>query len=229
MMRGHGPTLPSGAVVVEWRPTADGEAEAAGLLSISEQRRLSSYRVQADRDRFAVGAGLVRALAASQLGRAPHEVEIDRTCTHCGAAHGPPRVIGTDLRVSVSHAGRWVAVAATLGKAVGLDIEVADALTDRYEELAAIVLAADERCAPDRLTIRWTQKEAVLKATGQGLLLALTGLVIDDGPSGARVTRFDDPRWSACSWSLVELDAPTGVVATLAVIAKAPLEVHQRR
>lgn len=222
-------SLARDVVQVWWWPTAEVRKIARGVLSGAEQKRTSFYRFQADQDRFATGAALVRHLAAAHLNVDPAAVDVDRTCGQCGAQHGPPRIRATNLRVSVSHSGAWVAVAGTQGEAVGVDIEVADRLAGQYEDLAPLLLAEDETCAPDRLVHRWTQKEAVLKASGHGLRMGLTRLAIDDGPAGPRVIRFDDAYRRLHRWSLTELDAPLGIVATLAVLADVPPIVQQRR
>ena len=80
---------------------------------------------------------------------------------------------------SVSHSGRWVAMAVSAGssRALGLDIEVTGNLPD-VDALASTVLSRTELATYGSLTVdarqawihrMWTRKEAALKAYGDGL------------------------------------------------------------
>jgi 4'-phosphopantetheinyl transferase len=140
------------------------------LLDDSEQARAQRYRLAADRDRFQLGSVLLRVAAARQLGVPPADVSVDRTCGRCGAQHGRPLLPGTGLHASVSHSADVVAVALTSCGPVGVDVEAV-----RPIDFAAI---AESVCTPaERINVRaeadfftiWTRKEAVLKATGEGL------------------------------------------------------------
>jgi 4'-phosphopantetheinyl transferase len=88
------------------------------------------------------------------------------------------------VRVSVSHSGDWVLVAACRDGPVGVDVELVDARLD-VALLAPRALTPDEReilaTMPDEARragfVRyWCRKESVLKSTGDGLRSELTGL-----------------------------------------------------
>lgn len=139
------------------------------------------------------GIALVRVLLAGRLGVPASEVPIRRFCARCGASdHGKPYLDGTTLRAtgheppaplhfSVSHAGGRVLVA--LGPVpVGVDLaRVADVTPDA----AGAILAPGERASGAKeLAIMWARKEAVLKATGDGLAI---------DPTRVRVSPPDAP------------------------------------
>ena len=148
-------------------------ARAATGLSDAERKRAATYRHDGDRARFEVGALLVRTVVGRICGVPGRAVTVDRTCDWCGRAHGRPRVPGSGLHLSVSHSGDIVVVAVSVDGPVGVDVEQ---VTGRgfFDHVALIsrVFDASERAhitnAGEFLT-SWTRKEAVLKATGNGL------------------------------------------------------------
>ena len=96
-------------------------------------------------------------------------------------AHGKPRLVepASRLHFNLSHSGNWVALAISNDGEVGVDIE---AYNDEpiAPELVAEVLTAPEQQAFNRLPpdqqpslfyALWTAKEALMKATGQGINL----------------------------------------------------------
>jgi 4'-phosphopantetheinyl transferase len=152
------------------------------LLSPSERARRERHVRAEDRDRFALGAALLRALVGASTGLAPAAVAVERTCPRCGQPHGRPRLPGCDLHASVTHSGRVAAAAITAAGPVGIDVELIaggdpGALAgDDPGPLAEAIRAPGEAPArsPREFHIVWTRKEAVLKATGVGLELAMT-------------------------------------------------------
>lgn len=101
-------------------------ALAAGFgpaTSAGERARAGRFRRPEDGMRSLLAAGLLRQVVADETGRAPGEVEVDRTCDRCGAQHGRPRAPGSGLELSVSHAGDWVLVASSRAGRVGVDLE----------------------------------------------------------------------------------------------------------
>jgi 4'-phosphopantetheinyl transferase len=193
----------------ESRPADDGASEVRGcelywasvsalsathdrLLSPIEHQRRRSLRQSEDRARFALATILLRLAAGAWLGQPPERVAIDRTCDRCLQPHGRPRLPGTGLHASISHAGEYAAVALSDVAPVGVDIERIGRVA--YAPLIDVVCTAAERLHvmgdADFYTY-WTRKESVLKATGIGLSLPMTKVVVTPPTDAARVVMYD--------------------------------------
>lgn len=216
-----------GEVWVWWVRARAGPADAlrpAAFMNEEELGRYAAIRRLGARTGFAFGCALLRVAAAHHLGAAPGEIVIERRCSSCDRPHGKPRISGTDLEVSLSHTSRYVVCAVTRHHPVGIDVEDGAALIDD-DLLAENILAPPElsayRLLPAgrrraALLTWWTRKEAVLKATGDGLRVPMRRLETS-GP-------FEAPR--LISWTrrppdgvtLFTLDGGEGAAAALAVI-----------
>lgn len=190
--------------------------DAAADLDGHERARLAALVRPDDARRFLLGALVVRSVAAARLDVRPGEVVVDRTCPTCERHHGRPRVEGLPT-LSVSHAGDLVAVAVGPGR-VGVDVERLDPRTP-VDDLAAQVLtpqeAADlagleEHERRRRFLVLWTEREAALKATGDGLRTEPRSVRVGGDPRTADVPGHPRLR-------LHHLDAPApGHLAALA-------------
>jgi 4'-phosphopantetheinyl transferase len=137
------------------------------VISSSELTRANRLSRHADRQRFLLGTVLMRVVAAEALGCAPRSVVLDRQCERCGRHHGRPRIAGSCLQLSLSHAGKLAAVACTMEARVGIDIEVVRGLG--YRELVGRVCNETEAefvTSAGDFGAYWTRKEAVQKAVG---------------------------------------------------------------
>ncbi|WP_344838250.1 4'-phosphopantetheinyl transferase family protein [Actinocorallia longicatena] len=112
-------------------------------------------------------------LVAERAGLSPGEIALDRTCEDCGRPHGRPRYPG--VHISVTHSGALAGVAVA-DVPIGIDVEQRDR---PLTEVASHLVAPGERY--DDLHILWTRKEALLKATGDGLRVPMTDLLVS-GP-----------------------------------------------
>ena len=149
-----------------------------------ERGRLAAYLREADKARFLLGVTLVRRVLAQRFSLPAARVVLDRTCPACGKPHGKVRAAGVEL--SVTHSGDLVGIAVA-ERPVGLDVEKVDlgvdvdavarvALTDaEMRELSGYDGVAKARA----FTTYWTRKEAVVKATGEGLRGDLRAAVPD--------------------------------------------------
>jgi 4'-phosphopantetheinyl transferase len=217
------------AAQVWWARRGDAAPDLVALLDDAEQQRWQAYRREEDRQRFLVGCSLAKAAVASHEGGRPQGVVLDRTCTQCGKPHGKPVVKGSVLELSVSHSGDRVAVAITVGTPVGVDVEEAgkrgrspggedlDALT-RYV-MSDVELAALADRSPEAFLVAWTRKEAVTKATGDGLRVPFREVIVSAPGQPPRLIAWPYPE-SPESVSLFDLDAGPGYAAALAVIGR---------
>lgn len=231
--------LVSGICQVWWALLADVGPQHDALLAPEDLERRARLAGAADRHRLTAAAATTRVVLAALVGERPAALEIDRTCLRCGDQHGKPRLTGTsDLHFSVSHSGSVVAVAVSRNRPVGVDVERIWRL--RPVELDRVVLATlapEERLQVARqpadrrtlaLTTYWTRKEAVLKATGQGLTATLDELVVSPPTSSPRMLRWHGSSAQPGSMALHSLHAPPGFVASLAVVGGAPTRVAER-
>jgi len=147
-------------------------------------------------------------------------------------AHGK-RGAGGDLEHSVAHSGDLVVVAVARAP-VGVDIEQLDGRAHPLGRdgdprgLARLVLADAERSAlaavhlsgrARQFLVAWTRKEAVTKATGDGLRASFSDVVVAADAGPPRLVSWPYPQ-AAESVSLHDLEVHTGYVAALAVIGR---------
>ncbi|PWJ63277.1 4'-phosphopantetheinyl transferase [Rathayibacter iranicus NCPPB 2253 = VKM Ac-1602] len=159
------------------------------LLSVQELERSERFACEDDRARFQTGAALVRLMSSSVSGIPPAQLIVDRTCPDCGQPHGRPRLpMDLGLSLSVTHGGRWVAVACSRSL-VGVDVEPIDprilALETRIvsEREAGDLIGLTEPQKVRALTRAWARKEAATKSLGVGLRVPMPELeVLDSSP-----------------------------------------------
>ena len=203
-------------------PSADVE-QLAQMLSVEECARAARFGTDALRARWIVGRVSLRGILGAALGMAPADVPIAR------GRRGRPELGGFDseLDFNVSHTGSaaLIGLCRTEGRSlrIGVDVERVDREVGS-ERLARKFLTTAERAAiaaftPDERRRRflryWTCKEAMSKATGDGLLAPFRSLDVDleasprlvDGPAPYRPE----------AWSLVVAPVPDDHFATVAL------------
>jgi 4'-phosphopantetheinyl transferase len=157
------------------------------LLDPEERARAERFRHARDRERYITAHGLLRRLLGHYLAADPAAARIDL------GTYGKPFVAGTDLRFNLSDTKDAVVIALTRGSEIGADIETVDrvvdhrAVADHYftpEEVSWIGDAGTESTSKRRFLELWTRKEAVLKASGVGIMDDLRVLRVD-GPVNA--------------------------------------------
>lgn len=212
------------SLAIWWAPIAT--PAPTELLDPVEQGRWQRYRRSADRQRFALGVAITRTVLGTRLGLDPASIPLTRACATCAEAHGPPRLAGSGVELSVAHSGDVVAVA--FGPIpVGLDVERVDPTAGRHVGTATLALTPGElrdwqRLPPDRQAgafyATWARKEAVLKATGDGLMLPLSGLEVTRPTEPPAVRAWSErPALADRVW-LTDLDPWPGYAAALAAL-----------
>jgi len=197
------------------------------LLDQAERERRDRYAFEADRARFAVGAALLRLVAGRMLGVAPERVAVDRSCRTCGRPHGKPGLGEGNPHLSVSHSGSYVAVAACPEAPVGVDVEHAARRTD-YQALVKHVLSPEEApAAVDAASFLryWVRKEALIKATGDGLGAGLRKVMVSPPQEAPRLLSY--PGQPGLRAALHDLAGRPGHPAAVAVLTSCPLEVTE--
>lgn len=190
-------------------------------LSIDERGRATRYSSPLHRDRWVAARGILRRILARYLRTDPALIRFSY------GAHGKPAVEGGDgdgLCFTLSHAGGLALYAVTMGRRVGIDVEVPrhdldiEAIGARHFSAAeARALAAQSAGRRAEAFFRcWTRKEAYIKALGLGLTCPLGRFTVSLGPQPALLADADDPG-APGRWSLHALEPGSGYVAALAV------------
>jgi 4'-phosphopantetheinyl transferase len=195
----------------------------ATTLSPAEHARAARFGTDALRRRWIAGRTSLRSVLGQALRLPAGDVPIAR------GARGRPelRGIGDDLDFNVSHTGS-VALIGILRSAgrirrIGVDVERvarevgADRLARKFlseaERTAIADLAADDR---RRSFLRyWTCKEAMSKATGDGLIAPFRRIEVDlrEAPR----LKGGPPPYEPPAWALFAAPVPEGHYATVAV------------
>lgn len=195
-----------------------------------ERARAAQFVHARDRMQYLCAHALARIVVGTHLGREPASLRFVARCKSCGGPHGKPRLDepGADLEVSLSHSGTRVVVAVARGVPVGVDVEEMSPPAEGALP-AEVMLSSRERqvweglSGPDRgpaLFRYWVRKEAVLKATGDGLAVS-PGLLTVSGPDeAARLLDWAGPSPSPVgAVRLHDLDPGQGFAACVALLA----------
>ncbi|HEU5475409.1 MAG TPA: 4'-phosphopantetheinyl transferase superfamily protein [Actinophytocola sp.] len=219
---------------VWWAQPAVETPRLLGLLDGVERDRHAAYHRAVDQARFLAGRVVGKALLAARLGLEPGQVVLDSTCADCGRTHGKPRVVRPESfppdrplpEMSISHSGDRIAVAVTDGEPVGVDVEQERDV--QVEDLVRMTLSVDELPvfagvpSADRdaafFTI-WSRKEAVLKATGRGLSIAMTKVTVSPWDAPPRLLASRSSEVDVAALRMAQLDAGSGYRACVAVLA----------
>lgn len=193
----------------------DGALEPAwDWLDCAERERAARFATEVLRRRYARSRTLLRAVLSAATATPPGDLRI--AC----AANGKPFLADARFPVhfNLSHAAADLRLALAR-EPVGIDIERLDALRDP-DALAREILGSDEHAEwralapaarPMALLQAWVAKEAVLKATGEGLSRGLHAIRAPRGGAGHARVESD-----ARGWWVFALSAPRGSAALAA-------------
>ncbi|MEX2628708.1 MAG: 4'-phosphopantetheinyl transferase superfamily protein [Tistlia sp.] len=162
----------------------------ASLLDEAERRRAARFHFERDRQVYIAAHALLRATLSGLTGRAPQDwrFAVDD--------YGKPEAIllpgEPPLRANLSHTRGLAAVAVTLERDLGVDVEWLERggstleIADRFfapAECRQLAAVPRERVEATFLAF-WTLKEAYIKAVGQGLSLPLDAFAFTLDPAG---------------------------------------------
>ncbi len=151
------------------------------LLDENERARAERFKFDTDRERFVLGHGWMRILLAHYTGRAAAAIEPLR------GRFGKPYLATRELYFNMSDTKDAVVVAVSRSIDPGVDVETVDRKVD-HEAVGEHYFTPQEqeyigRSEDGKRTFLdlWTRKEAVLKASGVGIMDDLRSLRVD-GP-----------------------------------------------
>jgi len=179
----------------------------AGLLDDAERARAARFAFERDRQAYVAAHALLRVALSQRAGGAPRDWRFAAAPLGKPYLLDPPR----DLRFSMTHARGMVAVALAEGFEIGVDVEPANRRAESMKlarrffapEEAAMLEALDGDARREAFFAIWTLKEAVVKATGEGLSRALDSFSIRLDPP--RLTMHDQRAagdWRLAHWRL---------------------------
>ena len=192
-------------------------------LSSTERARALRFGTEALRERWIAGRATLRLLLGNALGIAPAVVEIRR------GVRGRPELAdsgaGIDFNVSHTRGVALIGIAQGLPAAtrIGVDIERLDREVG-VDRLARKFLTATERASladldlhqrRERFVRYWTCKEAMSKATGDGLIAPFGRLDVELSESPRLVD--GPPPYLSSQWTLHRVPVPATWAATIAI------------
>jgi 4'-phosphopantetheinyl transferase len=140
------------------------------LLDAEEQARAERFRFTHDQHRFIIGHGLLRHLLSQRLNVSPESIHYAR------GPHGKPYIPDVGLHFNFSDTKDAILIAVSEGSELGVDVETMARSVDHMavgEHYFTPEEVADIRDTPEpkrRFLELWTRKEAVLKASGVGIM-----------------------------------------------------------
>lgn len=180
------------------------------LLSDDEKERAGHYYFARHRRRFTVARAGLRKILSRYLAQEAQHINFSYS------QHGKPGVktdkIAYDLHFNVSHSGEIALYALTGSVAIGVDIEKISTRKYSYQDLAQryfsnmeyeqlIALPASQQQAA--FFHVWTQKEAFIKAIGEGLSHALDTFAVNVTGSAKLVSTEQD---DAAQWYMQDIE-----------------------
>ena len=211
-----------------WAATLDGDAvHWAKLLSATEMTRAAAFHFELHRRRFIVGRGLLRLILSRYVSVRPQQVEFAYSSTAKPELGGSLAANG--LRFNLAHSADLALVAVTCVGSVGVDLERIAPLAD-VDDLVARFFSARENARFQKLSVEqkppaffnlWTRKEALLKATGEGIAQSLNLVEVSFLPGEpAKLLSIPEHLSQGSRWSLHELAPASHFAAALAVASQ---------
>ena len=186
---------------IDLDPPPSEAARRVAATTDGERERAARFWRREDGDRYLSAHGALRLVLAECLACDPLAM-----CFADGE-HGKPFLDGAPVEFNLSHSSDLALIAVARSRRVGVDVERVRSVADLDDlagrvctpaELATLATLAETQRARAFLSM-WTRKEALAKATGDGI-----GGVMRD----AHATDAD-----ARSWTVVEVDDLPGYVA----------------
>jgi 4'-phosphopantetheinyl transferase len=223
------------SVVIRTTEVSD-DPRLRDLLDAGELERVQR---RADPNPFITAHALLRRLVADETGVDPRRLEFEKRCATCGTdRHGKPHVAGMrDIHVSVSYGEHMaVAVVTNVGE-VGVDVEDLESAdfdgftTVTLDDTEAVHLEGLE--GEDLLAARavlWARKEAILKATGHGLVVDPSQVVVSAPDAPAALVEWKSPEHPPGPTQVSDVDVGrSDHRAAVAVLTSRPVHIRVQR
>jgi 4'-phosphopantetheinyl transferase len=189
-------------------------------------------RFDVHRDRFIAGRGWLRTVLGRYLQTDP--ALIDFTYSKLGKPALPIAFESTKLNFNLAHSEDLALLAVTQLGTVGVDVECIRPIKN-VEDLVARFFSRRENELFQKLPLEerpaaffnlWTRKEALLKATGEGIAGGLDRVEVSfQAHEPAQLLALPDGSGEAAQWSLSELIPAPGFCGAVAIQSK-PIHVR---
>ena len=196
----------------------------ANTLSADENERANRFKFPHLRNRYIAGRGALRSILAQYLPNSSAALRFKYL------ENGKPvfadASAGMGFHFNLAHTGDLALVAMTRIGPVGVDVEsvrpiknvdelVARFFSKREDELFQRVATEQKPAAFFNL---WTRKEALLKATGEGITRSLSLVEVSFLPGEpARLLAISGDKQAAEAWVLKELSPAEGFAGAIAI------------
>jgi 4'-phosphopantetheinyl transferase len=202
-------------------PPANVLANFAATLSPDETERAHRFKFEKHRNRYIAGRGALRAILAQYLDTGAAGLRFGYQ------ENGKPTLIENyaGIHFNLAHTEDLALVAVTRIGLVGVDVECVrpiknvDELVARFfspRESESFQKVSDER-KPAAFFNLWTRKEAMLKATGEGITRSLSLVEVSFLPGeAARVVAISGDAKAGELWCLKEMMPAKGFAAAVA-------------
>ncbi|HWC61759.1 MAG TPA: 4'-phosphopantetheinyl transferase superfamily protein [Verrucomicrobiae bacterium] len=196
----------------------------ASTLSADERERVNRFKFEKHRNRYLAGRGALRAMLAPYFGTHAAGLRFEYL------ENGKPALTGefanAGIHFNLAHTGDLALAAITRVGMIGVDVESVrpiknvDELVARFfsprESKLFQKLSEDQK--PAAFFNLWTRKEAMLKATGEGITRSLNLVEVSFLPGDmARVVAISGDAKAGERWCLRELWPAKGFTGAVAV------------
>jgi 4'-phosphopantetheinyl transferase len=164
--------------------------EFLGYLSDIEKENAYNYKSELLVNRYIITHGFLRLILCWHIRQVPKKIQIKI------GIYGKPFVTNSNIRFNISHSNNIVCYALTLDQEVGVDVEfqnrslnfedLLDSVLSQEEIQTFLSLEDDEKC--NSFYALWTKKEAIIKATGDGLTYDITKIMTIPFKEKSKVT-----------------------------------------
>jgi 4'-phosphopantetheinyl transferase len=190
------------------------------LLSADERERAERFVFARDAERFRLGRAMLRLGLGWYLGEDPRKIALT------AGWRGKPRLAEpSGLDFNVTHCGGLGLIAFTKFGEVGIDveamrrdIEAQDIATSNFTSREA-GLIAEAGTPRERMILflrYWTRKEAVLKASGCGILDGLDTVDVSEGPRRLVKLGSEGGEMAGAGWLVRDLEGIEGFAGAVA-------------
>ena len=193
-------------------------------LSPDEKERANKFKFEKHRNRYIAGRGVLRTILGQYLSVDPADLRF------VYAENGKPtlaeEIAGAGIHFNLAHTGELALLAVTRIGRIGVDVESVRSVKNVDELVArffssrenALFQKVPEENKPAAFFNLWTRKEALLKATGEGITRSLSLVEVSFLPGEpARLVAISGDTMKAAQWSLRELSPATGYAAAVAI------------